>query len=166
MYVVPAVTLTGVDSVALCQPVAVSFVNVTVASRVPVELHREPVCVPLFPAPLKKRMAETWPSRAAWKAMPSSTGLDSLAAAVLGSTSLKSDCASGESGALVWKVQVWVASDAPSTEVTPDRTTRMSESAGSMSDGVNVSDFASADSATLPVIGVVPDEATWLAVIE
>ena len=56
---VPAVTATGVASVAVCQPVAVSLANVTVASRVPVELHSEPVWVPLLPAPLKKRIAVT-----------------------------------------------------------------------------------------------------------
>ncbi len=49
---VSAVTATGVAKVACCQPVAVSLLNVTVASRVPVLLHSDPVWVPVFPVPL------------------------------------------------------------------------------------------------------------------
>ena len=45
-------TATGVAKVACCQPVAVSPVNVTVASRVPAAVHSDPVCVPVLPAPL------------------------------------------------------------------------------------------------------------------
>ena len=43
---------TGLEKVTCCQPVAVSLVNVAVASRVPEPLHRLPTCVPVFPAPL------------------------------------------------------------------------------------------------------------------
>ena len=52
MYVVPAVISTGVESRASCQPLAVSFVNVAVASSVPVRVHRWPTCVPVFVLPL------------------------------------------------------------------------------------------------------------------
>jgi hypothetical protein len=50
--VVLAVTATGLGRVAVCQPVADSPVNVTVLSRVPVFVHRPPVCVPVLPLPL------------------------------------------------------------------------------------------------------------------
>ena len=39
-YVVPAVIATGDESVACCQPEAVSPVKFTVASSVPVAVHR------------------------------------------------------------------------------------------------------------------------------
>ncbi len=45
-------TATGVAKFACCQPVAVSPVKVTVASRVPALVHSEPVWVPVLPAPL------------------------------------------------------------------------------------------------------------------
>ena len=48
----PGVIATGLLNVTVCQPLAVSFVNVAVASRVPVLLHNEPVWVPVSLAPL------------------------------------------------------------------------------------------------------------------
>ena len=45
-------TATGVPNFACCQPLAVSLMNVTVASRVPVLLHSDPVWVPVLPLPL------------------------------------------------------------------------------------------------------------------
>src|SRR5438270_29006 len=42
MYAVPAVTATGDANVATCHPEAVSPLNVTVARRTPVALHRLP----------------------------------------------------------------------------------------------------------------------------
>jgi hypothetical protein len=50
--VVFADTETGLVRVAVCHPVALSPVNVTVASRVPPVFHSEPVCVPVLPLPL------------------------------------------------------------------------------------------------------------------
>jgi len=50
--VVLAEIATGAEKLACCQPEAVSFVNVTDASRVPVLDHRCPVWVPLFVEPL------------------------------------------------------------------------------------------------------------------
>ena len=38
---------TGLEKVAVCQPLMDSLVKVTVASSVPVEDHSEPVCVPV-----------------------------------------------------------------------------------------------------------------------
>jgi hypothetical protein len=46
------VTATGLANVAVCQPDADSPVNVARASRVPLALHRLPVCVPVLPAAL------------------------------------------------------------------------------------------------------------------
>ncbi len=43
---------TGVEKVACCQPVALSLVKVTVASLVPVRVHRFPMWVPVLPVPL------------------------------------------------------------------------------------------------------------------
>ena len=43
-----AAIATGVAKLACCQPVAVSPVNVAVASRVPVRDHRLPTCVPVL----------------------------------------------------------------------------------------------------------------------
>jgi hypothetical protein len=51
MYVVLPVMATGV-MLTVCQPDAVSLVNVPVASSVPVELQRWPTCVPVLPVPL------------------------------------------------------------------------------------------------------------------
>ena len=48
----PAVTGTGVENRASCQPVAVSLLNVTVASFVPASVHRLPTWVPVLPVPL------------------------------------------------------------------------------------------------------------------
>jgi hypothetical protein len=39
---------TGVENMACCHPVALSLVNVTVASRVPVRVHRLPTWVPVL----------------------------------------------------------------------------------------------------------------------
>ena len=47
-----AVTATGVAKVACCQPLAVSLVKVTDASRVPVEVQSDPMWVPVLPVPL------------------------------------------------------------------------------------------------------------------
>jgi hypothetical protein len=52
MYVVPAVTATGEANDTVCHPVAVSFVNVAVASNAPAAVHKLPVCVPVLPVPL------------------------------------------------------------------------------------------------------------------
>ncbi len=41
-----ALTGIGCPNEAVCQPEAVSLLNVTLPSRVPVEVHRLPVCVP------------------------------------------------------------------------------------------------------------------------
>ena len=46
MYVVPAVTLTGVAKRAVCQPEADSPLNVTDASFLPPVVHSDPVWVP------------------------------------------------------------------------------------------------------------------------
>ena len=48
----PAVTATGLENVTVCQPEAVSLVNVACARRVPVDVHRLPMCVPVFAAAL------------------------------------------------------------------------------------------------------------------
>ena len=47
-----AVIATGVEKLTCCQPEAVSFVNVAVASSVPVLDQRLPTCVPVLPLPL------------------------------------------------------------------------------------------------------------------
>ena len=47
-----AVIATGAENVTCCQPVAVSLVNVAVASSWPVLVHRWPTWVPVFVAPL------------------------------------------------------------------------------------------------------------------
>jgi hypothetical protein len=52
MYVVFAAIETGDEKDACCHPEAVSPVNVSVASFVPVLDHRLPVCVPVLPAAL------------------------------------------------------------------------------------------------------------------
>src|SRR5438270_3528765 len=57
-----------------CHPEAVSFENVAVARGIPDVVHTFPICVPVFPAPLKKRMPTIYPSACAWKITPSSTG--------------------------------------------------------------------------------------------
>jgi hypothetical protein len=46
-YVVPAVTATGEEKFSSCHPDAVSLENVPLASTVPEELHKVPVCVPV-----------------------------------------------------------------------------------------------------------------------
>jgi hypothetical protein len=46
-YVVPAVTATGDEKSSSCHPDAVSLANVPVASSVPVEVHRLPICEPV-----------------------------------------------------------------------------------------------------------------------
>ena len=45
-------TATGDAKFACCQPLALSLLNVTVASRVPVPFHNDPVWVPVLPLPL------------------------------------------------------------------------------------------------------------------
>ena len=52
MYVVLAVTGTGVPKWTSCQPWVDSPVNVAVASSWPEAFHRVPVWVPVLPAPL------------------------------------------------------------------------------------------------------------------
>ena len=49
---VPAVTATGLENVACCQPDADSFENVACAMRVPPVVHRLPMWVPAFAAAL------------------------------------------------------------------------------------------------------------------
>ena len=51
-YVVPAVTATGEEKSSSCHPDAVSLVNVPVASNVPPEDHKLPVCAPVSSASL------------------------------------------------------------------------------------------------------------------
>ena len=62
MYVVPAASARGLANVAVCQPVAVSPVKVTLASRVPVDDQIDPRCTPVLPAPLKNRIWVTVPA--------------------------------------------------------------------------------------------------------
>ena len=52
IYVVFAVTATGVTSVTSSQPEAVSFVKSAVASNPPALVHKCPVCKPVFVVPL------------------------------------------------------------------------------------------------------------------
>ncbi len=47
-----AVIGTGFENETCCQPVAVSLLNVAVASSVPVRVHRWPTCVPVLVEPL------------------------------------------------------------------------------------------------------------------
>ena len=51
-YVVPAVTATGAEKSSSCHPLPVSLLNVPLASSVPVELHKLPVCAPVSSASL------------------------------------------------------------------------------------------------------------------
>ena len=46
------VSVTGEAKRTVCQPDALSFVNVAVASWAPAALHRLPTCVPVFAAAL------------------------------------------------------------------------------------------------------------------
>jgi hypothetical protein len=50
--VVPPVTATGLANCNVCQPLAVSPVNVPVANWAPDTDHNVPVCVPVFAAAL------------------------------------------------------------------------------------------------------------------
>ena len=43
-----AVIATGCANLTCCQPDVVSLVNVAVASLVPPDVHRLPMCVPVF----------------------------------------------------------------------------------------------------------------------
>jgi hypothetical protein len=52
MYVVFAAMATGEEKLACCQPDAVSPVNVTVESFVPVLVHRLPMWEPVLVVPL------------------------------------------------------------------------------------------------------------------
>ena len=75
-YVVPAVTFTGEENVAVCHPEAVSFVNVASRAREPpVAVHRLPVWVPRFPRGLVEADARDRPLKSAWNFTPSSTAL-------------------------------------------------------------------------------------------
>jgi len=47
-----ALMLTGVEKLTCCQPLAVSPVKVALASSVPFDVHRSPICVPVFCGPL------------------------------------------------------------------------------------------------------------------
>ena len=47
-YVVPAVIATGGEKSSSCHPLAVSLLNVPLASSVPVEDHKLPVCAPVL----------------------------------------------------------------------------------------------------------------------
>ena len=110
----PAVTCSGVASVAVCHPLAVSLAKVTVASLLPAADQIEPVWVPLLPAPLKNRICLTVPLRDGVNAMPSSIGAPSSAAVVSGTTSPRSVWFDSVSAALVRNVHVWVPRLAPS----------------------------------------------------
>ena len=52
IYVVPAVRAYGVERVAVCHPLAVSPLKVTLASRAPEVDQSDPVWVPVLPVPL------------------------------------------------------------------------------------------------------------------
>ena len=146
----PAVTSSGCASVADCQPVAVSLANVTVASREPAADQIEPVWVPLLPTPLKKRIALTVPLRDGVKAMPSSSGAPSSAAAVSGTTSPRSVWFCSVSADRVRNVQLRVPRTAPSAVVTPARVTVTSAPAGIGADGVQVIRWRSVESTAVP----------------
>src|SRR5690242_17713144 len=62
----------------LCQPVAVSLVNVARARSVPEAFQRLPTCVPVFPVPLKNRTPVTQPAVLERNFIPSSTAPPSL----------------------------------------------------------------------------------------
>ena len=72
---------TGLLKRTSCQPLAVSFVNVAVASSAPVRLKRCPTWVPVFVAPLKKRMPLIRPAVAERKRVPTSIGAVSVVSA-------------------------------------------------------------------------------------
>jgi hypothetical protein len=63
---------TGVANLTLCQPEAVSPVNVAFASLRPLELHSVPECLPWFPGPLKNLMPTISPARDERNTTPSS----------------------------------------------------------------------------------------------
>jgi hypothetical protein len=69
----PAATFTGLESVACCQPSAVSSEKVTFASGFPRGDHSVPTCSPVLAADLKKRIALTHPVVDGLNCTPSST---------------------------------------------------------------------------------------------
>src|SRR6478609_2133868 len=73
MYCVLAVTATGDENTSVCHPLAVSFVNVPVASSWPAVDQSDPTCVPVLVEALKNRMPVTHPDVAALNRTPSST---------------------------------------------------------------------------------------------
>ncbi len=108
---------TGVLSWAVCHPVPVSFVKVTVARRVPVDDQRDPVWVPVLPTPLKKRMAVTEPACEVENFMPSSTEDESsVASSTTGVWLPRTVYADGWVAAFVVNDQVCVPSVAPAVD--------------------------------------------------
>src|SRR5690242_13168159 len=68
-----AVIATGLEKLTCCQPLAVSLVNVAVASKTPPLLHSSPICVPVSCTHLKKRTPSTTPATSLVNLMPKST---------------------------------------------------------------------------------------------
>lgn len=70
-----AVTATAAGKLTCCQPVALSLVNVALASRCPLVVHRLPTWVPVLAVPFQNRTAVMKPSTSERNLTPSSTGL-------------------------------------------------------------------------------------------
>src|SRR5207249_4282571 len=77
MYVVFAMTDTGLAKLACCHPLAVSLANVVEAISAPALVHRFPTWEPVFPPPLKNRMPLIAPSTSVRNLTPTSTALES-----------------------------------------------------------------------------------------
>src|SRR5947209_11338350 len=78
---------TGWANATCCQPPPVSAVNVAVARRWPAAVQRLPECVPVLPAPLKKRTPVTKPAMSERNFTPTSIEPVSDVAAVAGCAS-------------------------------------------------------------------------------
>ena len=86
---VPPVTATAEPNTNVCHPDDDSPVKVPLDSGVPVDVHRVPVWVPVFPAPLKNLIPLTKPSAAGTNRTPSSTFEGSVVALTSGTRSPK-----------------------------------------------------------------------------
>src|SRR5262249_33553682 len=71
-------------NVSVCQPLADSFVNAPVASRVPVEVHRLPTCAPVLLLPLENETPVTAPATSDVNRTPTSIALASAELGVPG----------------------------------------------------------------------------------
>src|SRR6478735_3011537 len=69
---------TGDEKVSVCHPLADSLVKVPVDSWTPEVVHKDPVWVPVLPAPLKKRTPLTEPATSVWNLTPRVTAEESL----------------------------------------------------------------------------------------